>query len=217
MNDSTTRDQIVEAADRLFYRQGYDHTSFADIAGAVGISRGNFYYHFKTKDEILDAVIAARLAGTRLMLQQWEIQGKDPADRIGRFIDILIANRGDIERYGCPIGTLCSELAKLGHAAQGEASGLFTLFRIWLRRQFALLGRTDADALAMHLLARSQGVATLASAFHDAAFIRREVDVMHAWLKSCAGRGARATRPPKDASRRAVKRRTAGPRPRSGA
>jgi TetR/AcrR family transcriptional repressor of nem operon len=187
MNDKTTRDHIVEAADRLFYRQGYDHTSFADIADTVRISRGNFYYHFKIKDEILDAVIQARLANTRAMLERWEIAGAAPADRIRSFIDILIANRADIKRYGCPVGTLCSELAKLGHSAQGEANKLFTLFRTWLRRQFALLGREkDADALAMHLLARSQGVATLANAFHDEKFIRQEVQQMHDWLTSCA-------------------------------
>lgn len=68
MTSPTTREQIVEAADRLFYEHGYARTSFADIAGAVQISRGNFYYHFKTKDEILDAVIALRLANTRRML-----------------------------------------------------------------------------------------------------------------------------------------------------
>jgi len=187
MRDATTRDHIVEAADRLFYRQGYEHTSFADIADAVRISRGNFYYHFKSKDEILDAVIEGRLAATRDMLTQWEHDGKEPADRIRRFIHILIANRADIKRYGCPVGTLCGELAKLDHAAQGEANELFTLFRTWLRRQFTLLGRErDADALAMHLLARSQGVATLANAFHDDAFIRREVDQMCDWLASCA-------------------------------
>lgn len=187
VSDRATRDQIVEAADRLFYRQGYEHTSFADIAEIVQISRGNFYYHFKTKDEILDAVINARLANTRKMLEQWEVEGKDPADRIRSFINILIANRADIKRYGCPVGTLCSELAKLNHASQGEANKLFTLFRTWLRRQFTLLGRAaDADALAMHLLARSQGVATLASAFHDETFIRQEAQQMFDWLKSCA-------------------------------
>jgi AcrR family transcriptional regulator len=187
MSDKTTRDQIVEAADRLFYRQGYEHTSFSDIAGAVRISRGNFYYHFKTKDEILDAVIGARLANTRTMLERWEIEGKDPEDRIRSFIHILIANRADIKRYGCPVGTLCGELAKLGHAAQAEANQLFTLFRAWLRRQFTQLGReADADALAMHLLARSQGVATLANAFHDEKFIRQEVKEMCDWLRACA-------------------------------
>jgi TetR/AcrR family transcriptional repressor of nem operon len=185
MTDKTTRDHIVEAADQLFYRQGYEHTSFADIAGAVKISRGNFYYHFKTKDEILDAVINARLAETRAMLDRWEIEGAEPADRIKSFIDILITNRADIKRYGCPVGTLCGELAKLNHAAQGEANKLFTLFRTWLSRQFMLLGCEDADMLAMHVLARSQGVATLANAFHDESFIRQEVKVLHDWLTSC--------------------------------
>jgi TetR/AcrR family transcriptional repressor of nem operon len=192
MSDKTTRDHIVEAADRLFYRRGYEHTSFSDIADVVQISRGNFYYHFKTKDEILDAVIEARLAQTRTMLERWEIEGKTPADRIRCFIHVLIANRADIKRYGCPVGTLCTELAKLSHASQGEANKLFTLFRTWLRRQFALLGReADADALAMHVLARSQGVATLASAFHDEAFIRQEVKQMCDWLSSCTEKSAR--------------------------
>jgi TetR/AcrR family transcriptional repressor of nem operon len=186
MSDKTTRDHIVEAADRLFYRQGYEHTSFSDIADVVQISRGNFYYHFKSKDEILDAVIDLRLADTRKMLERWEIEGKHPADRIRSFIHILIANRADIKRYGCPVGTICAELAKLGHVSQPEANKLFTLFRTWLRRQFALLGReADADALAMHLLARSQGVAMLASAFQDEKFIKQEVKEMCDWLMAC--------------------------------
>jgi len=185
MSDRTTRDQIVEAADRLFYQRGYEHTSFSDIADVVRISRGNFYYHFRTKDEILDAVVGARLAATRQMLERWEVEGETPADRIRSFIDILIANWADIKRYGCPVGTLCTELAKLDHASRPEANELFTLFRTWLRKQFELLGRKrDADALAMHLLARTQGVATLASAFRDEKFVRAEVKQMYEWLKS---------------------------------
>jgi len=196
MDHKTTRDHIIEAADRLFYRRGYDNTSFADIADAVGISRGNFYYHFRTKDEILDAVINRRLANTRTMLERWEIEGKTPADRIRSFIHILIANRADIRRYGCPVGTLCSELAKLDHTAADEARRLFTLFRTWLRQQFTRLGRkADADALAMHVLARTQGVATLANAFRDEAFIRREVKEMCEWLDSCAQHAAHTTSP----------------------
>jgi AcrR family transcriptional regulator len=185
MSQLSTRDHIIAAADQLFYRQGYEQTSFSDIADSVQISRGNFYYHFKTKDEILDAVINLRLANTSKMLEQWEIAGQTPEDRIRCFIHILIANRAKIKRYGCPVGTLCTELAKLNHSSQSEANKLFTLFRTWLRRQFTLLGRkADADELAMHLLARSQGVATLANAFHDEKFIKQEVRQMCDWLSS---------------------------------
>ncbi len=187
MSDRTTRQQIVEAADRLFYRQGYEHTSFSDIADAVRISRGNFYYHFKSKDEILDAVIEARVQATRGMLEGWE-RSADPAARIRSFIHLLFVNRLDIRRYGCPVGTLCGELAKLDHPARDEANGLFTLFRIWLAREFARLGSgRDADALSLHLLALSQGIATLANAFDDEALIRRQVRLLDEWLDEQAG------------------------------
>ncbi|KQV82603.1 transcriptional regulator [Massilia sp. Root351] len=180
-----TRDRIVEAADKLFYEQGFERTSFADAAAAVAISRGNFYYHFKTKDEILDAVIQRRLANTRAMLDQWQIEGASPAARIGCFIEILIRNQSKIKMYGCPVGTLSTELAKLQHPASSSANELFGLFRDWLSDQFALLGRAqDATQLALHLLARSQGIATLASAFQDSAFIEQEVRLLHNWLQS---------------------------------
>lgn len=186
MSGKTTRDDIVEAADELFYKKGFEHTSFSQIAEAVQISRGNFYYHFKTKDEILGAVIERRVANTRALLEEWECDSETPEARIRSFIHILIVNRADIKRYGCPVGSLCTELAKLNHVAQTDANKLFRLFRTWLRRQFTLLGRkADADELAMHLLARSQGVSTLANAFHGDKFIKREVQEMCDWLDVC--------------------------------
>lgn len=178
-----TRDHIVESADRLFYQRGYEHTSFSDIAASVKITKGNFYYHFKSKDEILAAVIEQRLENTRKMLEEWEKEGESPYDRIRSFIRMIMLNQADLTMYGCPVGTLCTELAKLNHASHGEASELFSLFRSWLSRQFTLLGcHRDADELAMHILARSQGVATLALTFRDEEFIKREVEQMFSWL-----------------------------------
>jgi AcrR family transcriptional regulator len=189
--NTLTRDRIVDKADQLFYEQGFEHTSFAQIAEALGISRGNFYYHFKTKDEILDAVISHRLMRTNSMLDNWELEGETPTDRIRRFINILVMNRAKIKRFGCPVGTLCTELAKLNHPAKGHANELFTLFRTWLRRQFEQLNRNDdADELALHLLAFSQGVATLSSAFQDEKFLQNGVSRLDDWLTSFTTRTA---------------------------
>ncbi|GAB5375570.1 MAG: TetR/AcrR family transcriptional regulator [Acuticoccus sp.] len=183
----STHDAIIGAADALFYTMGFEHTSFADIAGRVGISRGNFYHHFKTKDAILDAVIARRLSQTATMLDGWAAEGGDPAGRIKRFVDILVRNQTKIMAYGCPVGTLCAELAKTGHPAQGEAARLFTLFRTWLRAEFHRLDPgADADERAMHLLGRSQGVASMANALRDPAFVATEVALMHAYVDACA-------------------------------
>lgn len=183
--EASTREHIVEVADALFYQRGFDRTSFADIAAQVQISRGNFYYHFKSKDDILAAVIERRAAGTQAMLDAWAGKSDQPLDRLRSFAQMLVTNRKDIQRYGCPVGSLCTELAKLEHPAQEPAGMIFGQFRDWLRAQFEALGRTDdADALALHLLSRSQGIATLANAFHDEAFIRHEVSLIDAWLAS---------------------------------
>ena len=50
--------EILDAAEELFIAKGYDETSTSDILEKVGIARGTLYYHFKSKEEILDALIA---------------------------------------------------------------------------------------------------------------------------------------------------------------
>ncbi|MCG8493719.1 MAG: TetR/AcrR family transcriptional regulator [Sneathiellales bacterium] len=183
MGKQETRDRIVEKADDLFYQQGFEKTSFADIADQVGISRGNFYHHFKSKDDILTAVIDRRMEKTKGMLKDWERETQSPAERIGCYIQILIANQAKIRLYGCPVGTLTAELSKLDHLAQEDAARIFTLFRNWLKRQFQQMGFTDrADEHALHIVGRSQGVATLYQAYKDDTYLNKEVQDMKSWL-----------------------------------
>jgi len=183
-----TRQQIVNAADDLFYGHGYAQTSFADIAAAVQISRGNFYYHFKTKDEILDAVIEKRFADRERLLAKWDETSESPAGRIACFIRIVIVNQAKIMAYGCPVGTLTAELAKLEHPFSDKANAIMALFRDWLTKQFEELGYgKQAEDYALHVLSWSQGVATLAQAFKDESFVTREVGKILAWLDDLAG------------------------------
>ena len=51
------RNELMDAAERLFVEKGYDHTSASDIIRKVGVAQGTFYYYFTSKDEILTAVI----------------------------------------------------------------------------------------------------------------------------------------------------------------
>lgn len=182
-NVINTKERIIEAADDLFYENGYEFTSFKDIAEEIKLSRGNFYHHFKTKDDILKAVIVRRIAKTKDMLTSWEEETKSPKGRIQCFIKILIANQAKIKLYGCPVGTLTTELSKLDHSSKEDAAKIFTMFHKWLSKQFRELGLIkEADSLAMHLLALSQGVATMATAFPSEIYIKQEVKQMVEWL-----------------------------------
>ena len=51
------RNEILDVAERLFCEKGFDNTSTNDILAEIGIARGTLYYHFKSKEDILDAMI----------------------------------------------------------------------------------------------------------------------------------------------------------------
>lgn len=177
------RQQIVAAADRLFYQRGYNQTSFTDIADEAGVPRGNFYYYFKTKDEILEAVVEYRLDGIRAMLAEWDAAIPEPRDRLKRYVQILLNEERDILRYGCPMGTLNVELSKTQLVLQSRAREMFEVSFDWLKAQFLApgCGRAARDH-ALHLLAVTQGVALLTNAFADAAFLRKEAARLRQWL-----------------------------------
>jgi AcrR family transcriptional regulator len=55
------KDEILNAAEKLFSAKGYSGTSVNDILLAVNIAKGTFYYHFKSKEDVLDALIERRI------------------------------------------------------------------------------------------------------------------------------------------------------------
>jgi len=179
-----TRTHITECARRLFYERGYDGTSFSDIVGASGLYRGNIYHYFKTKDEILTAVIEQHLAEFRGLLAQWEGDTTDPKKRLLAFVDMVTGRNADLVEYGCPIGTLNTELAKERRDLQQVARPLFDLFRDWLAERFRELGKqTEAESLALHLLGRAQGIAVISHVYRDAALLQRETGRLHTWIQ----------------------------------
>lgn len=59
------KNEILDVAERLFGTKGFDSTSTSDILNEIGIARGTLYYHFKSKEEILDAMISRMM--TRML------------------------------------------------------------------------------------------------------------------------------------------------------
>jgi TetR/AcrR family transcriptional repressor of nem operon len=178
------RTRIIEAADQLFYQRGYNQTSFSDIADITGIPRGNFYYYFKTKDDILAAVVDARVKHYQEALANCDAVSDSPRDRLLSFIDNMASSEDTVIDSGCPIGSLCSELAKDTDALQSKSREVFELLRDWMSKQFAEVGLADADDKAMDMLSRMQGVAIIACAFKDSAYLHRSIADLKRWINN---------------------------------
>lgn len=89
------KNEILDAAEELFGTRGFDQTSTNDILNRVGIARGTLYYHFKSKEEILDAVIER--INSRLMAKAAEIAEN-------REIPVLVRLTGAIQALNVNTG-----------------------------------------------------------------------------------------------------------------
>ena len=178
-----TRTDIIACAGRLFYEHGYESTSFTDIVEASGLFRGNIYHYFKTKDDILKAVIEQHLDGYREILDKWDAEHKNTKAKLIAFVDMITGRKAELVEYGCPIGSLNTELAKDRRDLQQKASALFDLFRDWLASCFRELGKnSEAESLALHLLGRAQGIAVISHVYRDAKLLRHETRLLRDWI-----------------------------------
>lgn len=110
--DKSTRDRLVEAALHLFWLQGYAATGIAQILGQARANAGSFYYLFKTKEELLLAVLDLYVLSLEpVVVRPVSERHADPIDRIFGLLAFYRHNLVATEcTYGCPIGRLALEI-----------------------------------------------------------------------------------------------------------
>jgi AcrR family transcriptional regulator len=178
-----SRARLLEAAEKATYRYGFDSAAIADIAKEARIPLGNVYYHFKTKDEIGDAIVELRVSRFKKLLQELD-KAESPEERLCGFVQIKIKYREGLASGGCPVGTLCSELQKHGGPAAKKSRVLFAEALAWMERQFRAMGKgAESRGLAVHLLSATQGVSVLAHTFHDPGLIAMEAARLKRWIR----------------------------------
>lgn len=177
------RERLVSAAGDLLHRQGVQGTTLAEIAEAAQVPPGNVYYYFKTRDDMVGAVIesrAAKIAGLLRSLD--ELPG--PRARLKALAGTWNDQRAQVAAHGCPVGSLAAELGKCEQGPGGRAARLLAALIDWTGGQFRELGRPDADDLAVTLISGIQGAALLASALHDPGLLARQVRRLEEWIDS---------------------------------
>lgn len=165
-----TRAEILDHAGRLFRLRGYAGTNIDDVMLAAGLTRGAFYAHFKSKDELFTESI---LAGTGLRAR---LRDAEPAAVLKAYLDKaeLVASAPT-----CVLAALVSDIARAPLIARLSYAGL-------LHATIAALAgpkrrKLDADATVAAILA--VGAVALARASGDTR--------LSDWLLRCAGRAVR--------------------------
>lgn len=182
-----TRQRIIDSANRLVYERGFHDMSFADVAKASGVPKGNFYFHFKSKDDLLAAVAEDRRRRLSALLAGWEQQFDAPASRLKRMSEMITRDAADIVRYGCPMGSILLELGKQETDLRDAMLPLFTMLRNWATAQFAeIVGPAAAAGHARDMLVRMQGASVLAAAYGEADWLDEAQAGIARWIDGLA-------------------------------
>lgn len=183
---AATRDQILNAAARLIHVQGYQCTSLDDVLRESGVGKGNFYYYFKSKEDLGYAIIDRITRGfvERSLGPSFADTEADPVAQIHEFLDrVLDAQRLRKCVGGCVMGNLASELSDVHEGFRQRLAGIFELWRAQLaeavsRGQARGRLRTDVDAsrVAQFLVAGLEGSILLSKVTKDITVMERCVE-----------------------------------------
>ena len=172
----SSRTRLLDVAVRLLRERGYNATTVDDLCAAAGVTKGAFFHHFRTKEDL--AVAAAdywsEVTGEMFAGAAYH-QHADPLDRVLGYIDLraeLI--RGTPAEFTCVVGTMTQEIFQTnpairqaccpsisGHAEKLEADIAAALI------QSRVGDGLTARSLALHTQAVLQGAFILAKATND--------------------------------------------------
>lgn len=179
---SDKRERLLEAGQVLIHRQGFRHTTLADIARESGVPLGNVYYYFRTKDELLDAV-AQRLGDEFLeRAAALEAAHAEPRARLLAMLDAIAGSGAALAEHGCPVGSLTQELNKDGCGGRQSINRALIVRAEWAAQQLRLLGRADAQELGVTFIAAVQGIILMANAMHDPQVLARQIARVKDWV-----------------------------------
>ena len=165
-----TRERILDSAARLFRAHGFEAARIDDIMEGAGLTRGGFYLHFRSKEELFAAYVGRELDFGRQLERAAGRTPDQPLAGAAEALDFYLTpgNRRRIAR-GCTIVSNAADVAR----ASPRARKAFTRAFQGMRERFREVARDcpDPDAAALAAIATSVGGVVLARALSDAGLV----------------------------------------------
>ena len=154
----STKDQIITAADELFYASSIREVSVERIAEKAGVTKKTLYYHFPSKDDLVAAYLEARHIPALERDRSWAGSEGPLPDRIERMFLRLASDAEKRTWKGCGFLRAAVELADMpGHPAIDVARRHKTAFEHWLADDIDRAGHPEAASLARIIMVLLDG------------------------------------------------------------
>ena len=169
----TTRDRILDAANRLFYAEGIRATSVDAIADKARVTKKTLYYHFRSKDDLVAAYLASRDQPNLALFAKWFDETEGSIAEKVRAIFLNLAKSARHPKWkGCGCLRTAAELAHMpGHPAVKVGAAHKRKFETWLTGMIAAAGLPDADMLGRQVVLLMDGAFSTMLVHRDPAYV----------------------------------------------
>lgn len=153
------RERILDAANRLFYAEGIRAVSVDAIAEAAGTTKRTIYYHFKSKDLLIEAYLTSRDQPNIALYNKWYTQTEGS---VAAKVEAIFQNVAKAARHpkwkGCGFLRTAAELANMpGHPAMKVGAAHKKRFEALLSEKFKDAGISAHVSLARHIVLLMDG------------------------------------------------------------
>ena len=168
-----SRKKLLDASLHVIRAKGYEATTVDDICESAGLSKGSFFHHFKSKEDLALAAADYWIEGTTALFASAPYHAPaDPLDRLLAYVDFRKSLlMGDLPEYTCLVGTMVQETYETHPAIRqacdtsisGHAATLVPDIEAAIRQR-GIRGDWTAESLALYIQATIQGAFILAKA-----------------------------------------------------
>jgi TetR/AcrR family transcriptional repressor of nem operon len=192
--------KLLDAALHVIRSKGYTATRVEDVCEAAGLTKGSFFHHFKSKEELaLAAAEYWNLMTGRLFREAEYHAARDPVDRLLAYVDFRKALlKGELPEFTCLVGTMVQEVyathPDLRNACEGSIWGHAATLEPDIAeamRMYGVRGEWTARSLALHTQAVIQGSFILAKAHGGPEVAAESLDHLRRYLEGLFGRTRR--------------------------
>jgi TetR/AcrR family transcriptional repressor of nem operon len=185
--------KLLEAAKDVIRAQGYSATTVDDICQTAGVTKGAFFHHFESKEEL--AVSAARefsSSSDHLFATATYRQLPDPVDRLLGYVEFRKALlQGELPEFTCLLGTMVQEAYRTHPAIRAACESGLSEYVAMLEEDIAEALRTyggdgqwSAESLAIYMQAVIQGAFILAKAQQGPAVVAACLDHLRRYIQT---------------------------------
>lgn len=173
---SNHREALIDAAQQLILSKGFPATRVDEICEAARVTKGSFYHHFASKDDLASVLIDHYFAGLThaLCSGSWQAMD-DPVKRLLAFFDhTMKVVQGPLLRKGCLLGSFALDLSEthpsIRVAIEDRFNQLVKVLEPTIQKavkQQGVRGSVSAGAMARQFVSVLQGSIVLAKAYRD--------------------------------------------------